>query len=144
MPRRGESTVLHGGAGAAVDPRRVDVACEVVDADEWHSQRSRETLGDVYAYDQRAGESRPVCYGDGVDLFPFGPGLVERPSKNALYRQQVLPRRDFGDHSAEPGVQFRLRRHDVRQQTAVLVHQTRRRLVARRLYPKDLHFWFFG
>ena len=63
--------------------------------------------------DERAGESRPVGYGDGVNLVESYAGVAERAAQGGLHVADMLAGSKLGNHAAVGRVQGRLRGDDV-------------------------------
>ena len=109
------STASGGSSVGLLEPRRVEVRLEVVDADVGQVGDERERLRRAHADEQRAGEAGAVARGDRVEV-----GAARRPPRRARRRSprsielDVRAARDLGDHTAEPRVQVDLARHDRR------------------------------
>ncbi len=67
--------------GWIVEPGRVHVALQVIDADQGEVVDPGQRLGEVDPYEKRASQAGPIRDGDGIDLRPaharIGPRLVE-------------------------------------------------------------------
>ena len=63
--------------------------------------------------DERAGESRSMGYGDGVNLVESYAGVAERAAQGGLHVADVLAGSQLGNHAAVGGVQGGLRGDDV-------------------------------
>ena len=119
------------GRGVAVEqPVRVDVALDVVHADERQVVRDRQRLGDVDSNQQRANQARAVGHRDGVKVLPAGPRLLERGVERGNDPAQLLPRGNFRDDAAGRRVQRDLARHLVGLDPATADHDRHSGLVA--------------
>ncbi len=96
-------------------PAGVDVAFNVVDAEQRHAQANGEHLGRADADQQGADQARRMMHGDAADLIQTHAGLAQRFVDDRQQSLQMCPRRDLRHDAAEARVQIGLRRDDVGQ-----------------------------
>ena len=102
-----------------LEVERGDVAVQVVDRDERQVPRPRDRLRRGDADEQRADEARALRDRDAVDVVERRARLPERLAHDGRDQLEMPARRDLRDDAAEPRVQVRLRRDDVRADLAV-------------------------
>ena len=90
----------------------VNVAFDVVDADEGHAGGEAQALGIGEPDEQRADESGSDGDGDGREVVQAGGGAVQGFADDGNDGAQVLARGEFGDHAAILPVHGDLRGHD--------------------------------
>ena len=112
------------------EPGGVDVALQMVHAQQRHIQRPGDGFGGVEAGQQRPGQPRPVGYGHRVDVLQPHPAIAHRPLQRRRQVANVLPRGQLRHHAAIGRMELRLRRDDVRPQDAPVFHHPGRRFVA--------------
>ena len=135
-PETTSATSGNGGASRASspgssEPARVDVALEVVHADERLVVRPRERLREVDADEQRAREPGAARHRDPVDVGDRRAGGRERLVERGHDPAQVGPRGDLGDDAARRRVERDLARDDVRVDPGAVLDDRHARLVAR-------------
>ncbi len=107
----------------------VDVALDVIDADQRHVQAHREHLGGADADQQSADQPRRIVDGDAADVFEAYRRLLQRLVDD---RQQTLQMGAGGDlrhDAAEAGVQIGLRGDDAGENHQLVGEDGRRRFV---------------
>ena len=118
-------------------PVRVDVALDVVHADQRKVVGDREGLGEVHADEQGADEPRPVRHRHRVEVRPIGLRLVHRGLERRHDPAQLLARCHLRHDPTGRGVQRDLAGHLVRLDPAPIDDDRDPRLVARRLDRQD-------
>ena len=76
------------------------MANEVIGADEGFIGDGRSAFCEVDSYHERAGETRAVRDGDGVEFVPLEVGVFEGCARNVRDVADVLAGGDFGDDAA--------------------------------------------
>ena len=123
---------------------RVQVAFQMVHADERLAGRPRGALRERNAHHERTHEPRRVRHGNGIQIAPGqtfdaqrGSSHVEALVAHAADSLDVLAASDLGHHAAEARMEVDLRGHDVGDKRAVAVDDGGRRLVAGRFDGED-------
>ena len=95
-----------------LDPVRVQVSFEVVNAKKWEVPREGKRLREIEAHQEGAGQAWAVRYRDRFDPQRLRP-ITHHVLQQGRKRRQVLPRCDLWDHSAEPVMEVGLARECV-------------------------------
>src|SRR5690606_23048982 len=119
-------------------PQRIDVAFEVVDAEQRFAGRQRQPFGVVDADQQRADQPRPARDRDSVDAVVADAGVAYRLLPDDADRLDVRPRGGFREHAAVLRVNVDLRGDDVRDDGLAIQHNRRGGFVARTLDAEDI------
>ena len=83
MAARHDAAPTSGGSSVGLlEPRRVEVRLEVVDADVGNVGRERERLRRAHADEQRAREPGPVARGDRVEVAELDARLDQRLARS--------------------------------------------------------------
>lgn len=99
-------------------PRRRDMAFQVMDTDTWNVQGIGEGFAKTHANDQRTGQSRPSRDRDRPKRSPPRAGLSKSVLRHRRDPLNMLPRSKLRHHAAETCVHVMLRRHNIRQQVS--------------------------
>ena len=121
------------------EPVRVDVAFEVVDAEERQFASKGDRLGGVEAHQQRSCEARPARPRDSIDVVQCAARSFERFAHDGRDVAEMLAARDLRDHAAVLRVECYLARHHGRARHPPIDHHRRRRLITRGLNCKNIH-----
>src|SRR5256886_12003975 len=118
---------------------------EVVDLHVGQTGRERQRLRRAHADQQRAGETRSVTGGDGVELAGLQDARFhERLVDDGIDELDVGAAGELGHDPAVGSVELDLAGHDGRAHLPAVLHHRGGRLVARRLDPEDSHYQRFG
>ncbi len=134
---RRELRLLARGIRRVLEPRRVEVALEMVDPDERQLVDVREGLREVDPHEQRPGEAGPRRHGDRVDVRPAHPGVGPRLRQGGDDPPEMRTRRDLGNDPAGRRVERDLARDDRREDPPPVCDERDARLVAARLDRED-------
>ena len=140
----GRDQAEEGEAGAyfrvgVLKPGGVDVAFEVVHAEEGQAGGEGKALCGVDADEQRAGEAGAVRDGDAVELGQLDSGVLQGPADHGDYGEEVLPGGGLGDDAAEVGVEIGLGGDYVGHYAATVLDDGYGGLVAGGLDAQDPH-----
>ena len=123
---------------------RVQMALEVVHADERHVLRPGSPFRERHAHHKRAHKARRVGDGHGIEIAPAqarhaqaGSRRVQAFVAHAADGLDVLAAGDLRHHAAEARMEVDLRGHDVGHKNALAVHDGRSRFVAGRFDGED-------
>ena len=122
-----------------LQPRCVDVALQVVYAEQGQTGGERQPLGGVDADEQRSGETGAVGHGDAVEVGQLDASVLQGPADHGDYGEEMLPGGGFGDDAAEAGVEVRLGGDDVGDYPAAVLDDGDGRLVAGGLDAQESH-----
>ena len=122
-----------------LQPGGVDVALQVVYAEQGQPGGERQPLGRVDAYEQRAGEARAVGHGDAVQLGQLDARGLQGPADHRDDGEEVLPGGGLGDDAAEVGVEVGLGGDDVGDYMAAVLDDGNGGLVAGGLDAEESH-----
>ena len=115
----------------------VDVAFEMVDAEERLAERPRHGFGVAHADEQRADQVRPLGDGDGVEVGVGDVGLFAGFAHHGDDFFQVGARGELRDNAAILGVEVDLRADDVGEDARAVGHHRGGGFVAARFNGED-------
>ena len=124
---------------ALLQDDRVDVALDVVDAEQWHVERGGQTLGVGHSHEQRPDQTRTTGDGDCVEVGVLDFRPAERFAHDRYDRAEVLACREFGHDAPVERMNVELRRNDVREEEIAVRDHRGGRLVTGCLDTKQVH-----
>ena len=122
-----------------LQPGGVDVALQVVYAEQGQTGGERQPLGGVDSDKQRAGETGAVGHGDAVEVGQLDARGLEGPADHRDDGEEVLPGSRLGDDAPEVGVDVRLGGDDVGDYPTAVLDDGDGRLVAGGLDAQESH-----
>ena len=140
---QGESGIGRG-IGDVLQPRGVDVAFEVVDADQRGFLGEGEALCRVDSDEERSRKAGAVGDGDSVEVAQLDGRLLHGLPHHGVEREHVLARGDLRNDAAVLGVHLDLGRDDVGVDGPPVLDDGGGRLVAGCLDAEDLHASYVG
>ena len=120
-----------------LQPRRVQMRFQVVDADVRQVGRERQRLRRTHSDEEGAGEPGPVACRDRVDAVQVGSRFDERLLHDLVDELDVRATCDLRDDAAEARMEIHLAGHNGRSHDAAVVDDRGGGLVARRLDAED-------